>query len=131
MSVCPSLSPTWEGDWGFNAESSVEHNLIFIVTLTLRFKVSNTCYDVHSKKVSGYGRAIRNISVSPDCPNSFFRTEHIIRPKDFTPAPKEIASRKAGVEASYVLPGGSSFSEQPLKGRRYTKLYTNNQVCTS
>lgn len=92
------------------------------------FKVSDTCYNVHSKYVSGYGRAIRNISVSPDCPQEFFRTEHMERPKDFTPAPKEVASRKAGVEASYVLPGGNRVVEQPLHGRRYEKLYCDKQL---
>eukprot|EP00603_Paraphysomonas_imperforata_P012914 CAMPEP_0114474288 /NCGR_PEP_ID=MMETSP0104-20121206/13485_1 /TAXON_ID=37642 ORGANISM="Paraphysomonas imperforata, Strain PA2" /NCGR_SAMPLE_ID=MMETSP0104 /ASSEMBLY_ACC=CAM_ASM_000202 /LENGTH=218 /DNA_ID=CAMNT_0001648629 /DNA_START=46 /DNA_END=702 /DNA_ORIENTATION=+ len=92
------------------------------------FKVSGTCYDAHSKYVSGYGRAIRNISVSPDCPPEFFRTEHMERPRDFTPAPKEVASRKAGVEASYVLPGGSRVVDQPLNGRRYEKLYSNKQL---
>ena len=90
--------------------------------------MSNTCYAAHTKKVHGYGRSVRNITVSHDCPEEFIRTDHLTRPKDFVPAPKEFASRKAGVEAGYVLPGGSSFREQPTRGRQYDKIKIDKQV---
>lgn len=93
-----------------------------------RHKVSATPYDTLSKNVGGYGRKVRGITLSPDCPVEFIRTEHLARPRDFTPAPKEIASRKAGVEASYVLPGGSSYTEQPIHGRSYSKFNMENRV---
>ena len=93
--------------------------------------MSNTCYGEHKNKVAGYGRQIRNITLSNDCPQYFLRTDHISRPKDFTPIPKQVASRKAGIEASYVLPGGAAiFGEQPEEGRSYSKIKMNNQVST-
>ena len=63
-------------------------------------------------------------------PPEFKRTEHLQRPEDFTAAKHTAASRKPGLEAAYVLPGGLNLlsSEQPSHARTIKKYNYQNQV---
>lgn len=91
-------------------------------------KVSKSPFEAHSKKVSGYGRQIQNISISQDCPTTFIQTDHLKRPIDAKPLPREFASRRTSSEGALVLPGGTYLEEQPTHGRKYVKIKLDNQL---
>lgn len=92
-------------------------------------RVSQSPWDAKADKTAGYGRPILRCAISDDMPVYFPRTEHLKRPEDIKPLPKENFAASASIQASLVLPGATStLASRPAHGNRVRRLIDGKRI---
>ena len=67
-------------------QEELHNSVIFVCAVT------QSPWAAKSSKTVGYGRRILRCAVSDDLPTHFVRTEHIKRPEDLKPLPREVVT---------------------------------------